>query len=174
MSNRNHLSTAGFTLIELLVIIASLGLLASIGYGSFNNYKQRAYDAAAIAANRDFYQAALARLTDIEQKLGNTCPPFLVEEHIDQPASAPTSTSSALPDSGSILSSYRPGAAVNYHVTIVSNPVIGSTIFVYTYSCKGSIAFTTTRMGKWCTAGSMNLNTETRLVESPLNPALCS
>ena len=54
----------GFTLIELLVVIAIIGILASIGIGHFESYRQKAYDADAVSDLRNAATAEEAYYID--------------------------------------------------------------------------------------------------------------
>jgi type IV pilus assembly protein PilA len=53
-----EMNEKGFTLIELMIVIAIIGILAAIAVPNFISYRQRAYDAAALADLRNAYTAA--------------------------------------------------------------------------------------------------------------------
>lgn len=57
-------NASGFTLVELLVTVGIVGILASIAIPQFSDYKQKAYDAAAISDVRGVMLAQEAYFID--------------------------------------------------------------------------------------------------------------
>ena len=55
MTQPKSSNQSGFTLIEMLIVVAIIGLLASITFPYYGQYKQRAYDAYARANLKAFW-----------------------------------------------------------------------------------------------------------------------
>jgi prepilin-type N-terminal cleavage/methylation domain-containing protein len=63
LTRNNH---KGFTLIEVMVVVAIIGILAAIAIPTFLSYRTKGQDSVAIAAAKNFWDAAMAYFGDSE------------------------------------------------------------------------------------------------------------
>ena len=72
---RSNRTNKGFTLIELLVVIAIIAILVAIAIPAFNNYRQRAAQAAALSNARQCITAMAADAAGVNATTPAGCQP---------------------------------------------------------------------------------------------------